>query len=75
MVTLLAEATRTVKTFRDDEARVVEHLAGAGSHKGRLGALFVELADGTRFAVGTGLSDAERGAPPAVGSLITFRYQ
>jgi DNA ligase-1 len=35
----------------------------------------VELADGTRFAVGTGFSDAERGAPPPVGSLITFRYQ
>lgn len=64
-----------VKSFRDAEARVVEHLAGAGRHKGRLGALLVELADGTRFAVGTGFSDAERGSPPAVGSLIAFRYQ
>ena len=64
-----------VKSFRDAEARVVDHLAGAGRHKGRLGALLVELPDGTRFAVGTGLSDAERGAPPAVGSTITFRYQ
>ena len=64
-----------VKTFRDDEARVVDHLAGAGRHKGRVGALLVELADGTRFAVGTGLSDAERGAPPPLGTLITFRYQ
>lgn len=34
-----------------------------------------ELADGTRFAVGTGLSDAERADPPPVGSVITFRYQ
>jgi DNA ligase 1 len=33
------------------------------------------MADGTRFAVGTGFSDAERGQPPAVGSVITFRYQ
>jgi DNA ligase-1 len=64
-----------VKSFLDAEARVVEYLAGAGRHKGRLGALLVELADGTRFAVGTGLSDAERGTPPALGSLITFRYQ
>jgi DNA ligase-1 len=37
--------------------------------------LLVELADGTQFSVGTGFSDAERGAPPAVGSVITFRYQ
>jgi DNA ligase-1 len=35
----------------------------------------VELADGTRFVVGTGSSDARRGAPPPAGSIITFRYQ
>lgn len=64
-----------IKTFHDAEARVVEHAAGAGKHKGRLGALVVELADGTRFNVGTGFSDAERASPPPIGSLITFRYQ
>jgi DNA ligase-1 len=64
-----------VKNFRDAEARVLEQLKGAGRHKGRLGALLVELADGTRFSVGTGFSDAEREAPPPVGSVITFRYQ
>jgi DNA ligase-1 len=64
-----------VKTFHDAEARVVGHQEGAGRHKGRLGALLVDLPDGTRFAVGTGFSDAERATPPAVGSLITFRYQ
>ena len=64
-----------VKSFHDAEARVLEHQPGAGRHKGRLGALLVELADGTRFAVGTGFSDAEREAPPPVGTVITFRYQ
>lgn len=64
-----------VKTFHDAEARVVEHQPGAGRHKGRLGALGVELADGTRFSVGTGFSDAQRDNPPPVGSTITFRYQ
>lgn len=64
-----------IKSFRDAEARVLEHQKGAGRHKGRLGALLVELPDGTRFSVGTGFSDAERGAPPPVGSVITFRYQ
>jgi DNA ligase-1 len=64
-----------VKSFKDDEARVVEHLPGAGRHQGRLGALLVEKADGTRFSVGTGFSDAERQAPPALGAVITFRYQ
>ncbi|WP_338871389.1 DNA ligase [Myxococcus stipitatus] len=64
-----------VKSFKDDEAVVVGHVAGAGRHKGRLGALEVELRNGKRFSVGTGFSDAERGAPPPVGTLITFRYQ
>jgi DNA ligase-1 len=64
-----------IKRFHDAEARVVEHQEGTGKHMGRLGALLVELADGTRFAVGTGFTDAEREDPPAVGSLITFRYQ
>ncbi|MBA3546457.1 MAG: DNA ligase [Nannocystis sp.] len=64
-----------VKSFFDSEARVLGYQDGAGRHKGRVGALLVELQDGTRFAVGTGLSDAERGAPPPVGSIITFRYQ
>lgn len=64
-----------VKSFLDAEGRVVGHKAGSGRHKGRLGALQVELADGTRVDVGTGFSDAERDNPPPIGSTITFRYQ
>jgi DNA ligase-1 len=64
-----------VKTFHDAEARVIEHLKGTGRHKGRLGALLGELANGTQFSVGTGFSDRERETPPPVGSVITFRYQ
>jgi DNA ligase-1 len=64
-----------VKRFHDAEARVVEHLPGSGRHKGRLGALLVELQGGTRFAVGTGFTDAERAKPPRIGSVITFRFQ
>jgi DNA ligase-1 len=64
-----------VKTFHDAEARVVAHAAGEGRHKGRVGALVVEMANGTRFSVGTGLSDEDRRRPPPVGSLVTYRYQ
>ncbi len=64
-----------VKTFHDAEAKVVEHLPGSGRHKGRLGALAVELPDGTAFSVGTGFSDREREHPPPIGSTVTFRYQ
>jgi DNA ligase-1 len=64
-----------VKTFFDTEARIVGHQPGTGKHKGRLGALLLELPNGTRFKVGTGMTDAERNAPPTVGEIITFRYQ
>jgi DNA ligase-1 len=64
-----------VKTFHDAEATVIEILPGTGKHKGRMGALQVELADGTRFSVGTGFADAQRENPPELGSTITFRYQ
>jgi DNA ligase 1 len=64
-----------VKTFHDAEARVIGHAPGTGKHKGRLGALIAQLPDGVQFNVGTGFSDAEREAPPAIGAVITFRYQ
>ncbi|MEM9195186.1 MAG: DNA ligase [Myxococcota bacterium] len=64
-----------VKTFHDAEAIVVGQVPGAGKHKGRLGALLVEMPDGTRFSVGSGYKDAEREDPPPIGSIITYRYQ
>jgi DNA ligase 1 len=63
------------KRFKDAEARVVDVEAGKGRHAGRVGALVCELSDGTKFKIGTGLSDAERESPPPIGSLVTFRYQ
>ncbi len=64
-----------VKSFFDDEATVVGYQKGKGRHKGRVGALVVQLANGTKFEVGTGLSDADRSAPPPVGGVIKFKYQ
>jgi DNA ligase-1 len=64
-----------VKNFRDAEAVVMDHQAGKGKFKGKMGALVVQMEDGTEFSVGTGFSDAQRGSPPPIGSTITFRYQ
>jgi DNA ligase 1 len=64
-----------VKTFRDAEAVVIAHQAGAGRHNGRMGALLVRLTNGIEFAIGTGFSDREREHPPPVGATVTFRYQ
>lgn len=64
-----------VKSFHDTEAVVLDHRPGKGKFKGMMGALIVQLPDGTEFSVGTGFSDAERHSPPPPGSVITFRYQ
>ena len=64
-----------VKTFHDAEAKILGYTPGSGRHKGRMGALQVVMPNGTRFSVGTGFSDAEREAPPAIGCVITYRYQ
>ena len=63
------------KLFSELDAQVVEHFAGQGRHRGRLGALLVQLANGLRFNVGTGFTDAQREVPPAVGCVVAVRYQ
>jgi DNA ligase-1 len=62
-----------VKRFTDDEAVVETHTPGKGKYKGLLGALWVTW-NNKKFKVGTGLSDADRRNPPAIGARITFRY-
>jgi len=64
-----------VKRLHDAEAVIVQHLPGAGRHRGRLGALLVRLPDGIQFSVGSGFTDRQRENPPPVGATITFRFQ
>ena len=68
------------KTHEDSEARVVAHIPGKGKYAGKLGALLVEMpaAGGQpaqRFKLGTGFSDGQRLNPPAIGSLVTYRFR
>lgn len=70
-----SETLLKVKQWHDAEAKVVAHLPGKGKHFGRLGALKVRAADGREFALGTGFTDAQRLAPPPVGSIVTYRYR
>ena len=70
-----SENALKVKRFDDMEGRVIGYSAGKGKYKGKTGALWVEIANGVRFYIGSGLSDKERDSPPPTGSLITFRYQ
>jgi DNA ligase-1 len=64
-----------LKPLHDAEARVIGHLAGRGRHAGRMGALRVRSTAGVDFLLGTGFSDAERDAPPPLGSWVTFTHR
>jgi DNA ligase-1 len=64
-----------VKQHEDAEAKVVDHEAGQGKHAQRTGALWVETPQGLRFKLGTGLSNAQRENPPAVGQWVTYSYR
>jgi len=76
----LWRAGRTDALFKfkpelDEEGLVVGHQAGQGRLKGQTGALIVQMASGQRFALGSGLSDAQRRQPPPVGAWVTYRYR
>jgi len=70
-----SEALLKLKPHLDAEAVVVGHRAGTGKYRRLVGALEVESAEGRRFFVGSGLSDASRREPPAIGTTITYRYR
>lgn len=70
-----SDALRKLKPLSDEDARVVAYLPGKGRHTGRLGALLVELPNGQRFALGTGLTDAQRDSPPPLGAWVTYHYR
>lgn len=70
-----SDALRKLKQVPDEDARVIAHLPGKGRHAGRLGALLLEMANGQRFALGTGFTDAQRDTPPPLGAFVTYRYR
>ena len=63
-----------LKKHFDAEAVVIAHLPGKGKYEGLLGSMLVETPEKIRFKIGTGFSDEERKNPPAIGSVITYKY-
>jgi DNA ligase-1 len=63
------------KPLHDAEALVLAHLPGQGRLAGQVGALQVRADSGVVFKIGSGLHDADRAAPPAVGQRISYRHR
>jgi DNA ligase-1 len=70
-----SDALLKLKPWQDAEAVVVGYVPGKGKYTGMTGALEMEMPDGHRFRIGSGLSDALRRQPPPLGTRITYRYQ
>ena len=64
-----------LKPYEDAEAKVVGYVAGKGKYQGLMGALEVVSKEGAKFKIGSGFSLQERKNPPAINSVITFRYR
>jgi DNA ligase-1 len=64
-----------LKPWQDAEAVVVGYMPGKGKYQGMTGALEMDMPDGQRFRIGSGLTDSLRRQPPPIGTRITYRYQ
>lgn len=69
------DALLKLKPLDDAEATVIGHIPGKGKYEGKMGALRVETADGKRFQIGSGFTDAVRTHPPPIGTLVTYTYR
>lgn len=69
------DALLKLKPLDDAEATVLGYVPGKGKYEGKMGALRVETAEGKRFQIGTGFTDAVRANPPAIGTLVTYTYR
>jgi DNA ligase 1 len=74
-VTGRSELLLKLKPVQDADAVVIGHLPGQGKYSGRTGALKVRDAQGREFLIGSGLSDAQRASPPALGSTVSYRWR
>lgn len=64
-----------MKLRQDAEARVIAYQSGRGKFENMMGAIWVEMENGTLFKIGTGFDNLERKNPPPIGSDITYSYQ
>jgi len=63
-----------VKPYQDAECAVVGYKPGKGKLKGLTGALRCRMADGRVVSLGSGMNQRLRTSPPALGSIVTFKY-
>mgnify|MGYP000166774392 CR=1 FL=1 len=63
-----------VKPSYDAEAIVIGYINGKGRNEGLVGSLQVKMENGKEFALGSGMTDADRKNPPKIGAIVTYQF-
>lgn len=63
-----------VKKYQDTECKITQILPGLGQFTGQMGSVECEMMDGKKIKIGSGFNHQQRREPPAMGTLITFKY-
>jgi DNA ligase-1 len=63
-----------VKSYMDDECKVIGYTDGKGKYKGITGSLICKMDNNKIIKIGSGLSKKQRQNPPKIGSVVTFKY-
>lgn len=63
-----------VKKNMDMEGLVIGINKGKGKYENAMGSLTLKLENGVVLKLGTGFTDRVRNNPPAVGTIVTFKY-
>ena len=64
-----------VKSFLDKECTIIAYNRGHGKLKDMMGSVTCQMDNNITFKIGSGFSMNERKNPPAIGSVITFKYK
>jgi len=59
----------------DSECKVLSYNEGHGKYRGLMGSLNCKMDNNISFKIGSGFGLDERKNPPAIGSIITFKYK
>ena len=63
-----------VKSYIDEECEIVGYNKGRGKNDGVIGSLSCRMKNLQIIKIGSGLSQHQREIPPAIGTIITFKY-
>ena len=69
----LTIANVKVKSYVDEECKVIGYTEGHGKFENLLGALLCNLKSDKIIKIGSGFTNEERTYPPKIGAIITFK--